>query len=58
MDKNGDGSLTKDEFDKALRELGRELSEQELDAVLGRIDSNGDGQITYEEFERHWLSQQ
>ena len=58
MDKNGDGSLSKDEFDHALRELGRELSEQELEKILNRIDVNGDGEITYEEFERHWLSKQ
>lgn len=56
MDKNGDGSLSKEEFRMALRELGKDLSDKELEVVLSKIDVNGDGEITYEEFEQHWLN--
>ena len=35
-------------------ELGRELSEEDLSRVMGRLDTNGDGKIGFDEFLSWW----
>merc|ERR1712216_296962 len=52
FDQDGGGSLSRDEFEKALREkLGMMMiSKKDLDLLTDEFDKDGDGEITYEEF--------
>ncbi|XP_055339593.1 calmodulin-A-like [Paramacrobiotus metropolitanus] len=50
FDKDGDGSITKDELGTVMRNLGQCPSEEELQQMLRDIDFNGDGMFSFEEF--------
>jgi Ca2+-binding EF-hand superfamily protein len=52
FDTDGGGSLSRKEFERALREkLGMMMiSQKDLDLLTDQFDSDGDGEITYEEF--------
>ncbi|GAV04400.1 hypothetical protein RvY_14684-2 [Ramazzottius varieornatus] len=50
FDKDGDGSITKQELGTVMRNLGQCPSEDELQQMLNDIDSNGDGMFSFEEF--------
>lgn len=53
FDKNKDGNLDRDEFFKALRDLGvPELSHKEEEQIMSSIDVDNDKQISYKEFSR------
>jgi len=53
FDQNGNGSLDRSEFIKALDKLGlSDLSGQEVDVILKAFDIDGDGTIQYKEFIR------
>ena len=47
--KEGDGLLTEDEFDKMMIDLG--LDEDKLASTFLRLDTNGDGTISLDEIE-------
>ena len=49
-DKDGNGSLDYKELVAMVRDLGLDLSEQEVLTVLRYFDRNGDAYISYEEF--------
>ena len=48
-DENGDGKVSKAEFRKALRALGFEGVDTELDALFDEFDADGGGSIEYQE---------
>ncbi|XP_078591012.1 uncharacterized protein LOC144870558 isoform X2 [Branchiostoma floridae x Branchiostoma japonicum] len=50
FDKDGSGFLTKEEIRQAMKELGSEQSDGELDVMMKEYDTDGDGKINYEEF--------
>ncbi|ODN02619.1 Calmodulin [Orchesella cincta] len=50
FDKDGDGSITKDELGIVMRSLGQFASEEELKEMLKEVDINGDGLFSFEEF--------
>ncbi|CAB9521574.1 MAP kinase-activated protein kinase 2 (Fragment) [Seminavis robusta] len=51
LDTNCDGKLTNDELKQGYKDLlGRDLSEQELEDISGRVNFSGGGAITYSEF--------
>jgi calcium-dependent protein kinase len=51
MDIDGDGILTKEEIKASYQEiLGRNLSDDEVDAMFDRIDADASGTIGYSEF--------
>ncbi|OQV19740.1 putative Calmodulin [Hypsibius exemplaris] len=50
FDKDGDGSITKEELGTVMRNLGQCPSEDELQQILCDIDINGDGMFSFEEF--------
>ena len=50
LDKDGGGSIDKDEFCRGLMSLGIELQDKEVDGVFNQIDVNGDGDVSLREF--------
>ncbi|CAL9203568.1 unnamed protein product [Musa hybrid cultivar] len=50
FDRNGDGSITKNELQDSLKNLGIHIPEEELAAMIEKIDVNGDGCVDVEEF--------
>lgn len=57
FDANGDGTISKDEFLKALTRKGPGCSPLDADQarkMWDRFDSNADGALSYEEFARTW----
>nr|XP_018916353.1 PREDICTED: calmodulin-like isoform X1 [Bemisia tabaci] len=50
FDKDGDGSITKEELGRVMRSLGQFAREEELQEMLEEVDIDGDGYFTFEEF--------
>ncbi|XP_042466648.1 calmodulin-like protein 3 [Zingiber officinale] len=50
FDRDGDGSITKEELQESLKNLGIQTAEEELAAMIEKIDANGDGRVDVEEF--------
>lgn len=50
FDANGNGTISKEELQEAMKKLGEPLSEKELNDLLTSHDKNGDGVIDYKEF--------
>ena len=48
FDKDNDGYITKDEFQKISKKLNRE----QIEAVFAKFDRDGDGVLSFEEFRR------
>ena len=50
FDKDGDGSITKEELGIVMRSLGQFASEEELKEMLKEVDIDGDGTFSFDEF--------
>ena len=50
FDKDGDGTISIDELQIVMSQLGHYLSSQELNRVIEQYDTDGDGTIDFEEF--------
>ena len=50
FDKDNDGTITKVELKEMMKKLGKEPSDEEVEAMIKEVDSDGDGQIDFEEF--------
>jgi len=50
VDANGDGRITKDEFQKGLKSSGIEYKENEMQDIMYLLDTNNNGYIDYTEF--------
>lgn len=50
FDKDGDGSITKEELGSVMRSLGQHARMEELQEMLTEIDADGDGNVSFEEF--------
>ncbi len=50
FDEDGNGVISRGEFEKYLRILGFDYSKEQVERLLGTIDSNGDGNIDFNEF--------
>ncbi|XP_044739813.1 calcium-binding protein LPS1-alpha-like [Chrysoperla carnea] len=50
FDKDGDGSITKEELGRVMRSLGQFARTEELQQMLQEIDVDGDGNVSFEEF--------
>ncbi|KAH3713110.1 calmodulin-beta-like [Dreissena polymorpha] len=57
MDKNGNGKVSKEEMGKLLRSMGVQMTGEELEAAMKKIDTNKDGQISYSEFKTFVMRQ-
>ena len=55
IDKDGNGTLDRDEVRRAAQELGRwELFGKALDEAMTAMDADGDGRVDFEQFCRWW----
>jgi len=52
FDKNGDGTITKDELKAALEALGGKPSDEEVGRYMDTIDDDKSGRVEYPEFRR------
>ncbi|XP_050428126.1 neo-calmodulin-like [Adelges cooleyi] len=50
FDKDGDGSITKEELGRVMRSLGQFAREEELETMLQEVDIDGDGAFSFQEF--------
>lgn len=50
VDKDGSGSITRDELQGLMRTLSISASQAELELMISEIDTDGDGSICYDEF--------
>lgn len=50
FDEEGDGNISVKNLRRVARELGENLSDQELEAMVEEFDSDGDGKINQEDF--------
>jgi calmodulin len=52
FDANGDGTISADEIKAVMREMGEQVTDEDMSLVLGDMDENGDGMIDYHEFSK------
>jgi len=50
FDKSGDGSISYDEFESLMKNLGAEITAESLTRMIGMLDTDGDGEVSKEEF--------
>ncbi|GLV36930.1 uncharacterized protein CBL_02235 [Carabus blaptoides fortunei] len=50
FDKDGDGTITKEELGRVMRSLGQFARTEELQQMLQEVDVDGDGNVSFEEF--------
>ena len=50
FDKNGDGSISPEELKFALKNLGQELTAEDIKELMIQVDKNRDGKIDINEF--------
>ena len=50
FDKDGDGYLSKNEFESAMRNLGDGLNEEELENMLKHVPYDKAGRLSYDNF--------
>jgi Ca2+-binding EF-hand superfamily protein len=56
IDIDGSGSLDRDEVAQLSRNLGNELSPEELEAAMLEMDGDGGGEVDFEEFEDWYMN--
>ena len=54
FDRDGSGSIDRNELSRLLEALGQELPEEELAVALEVIDINHSGRISWDEFKAWW----
>lgn len=56
FDLNGDGKITSAELRKMMRNLGSDLSEDEVELLIREADYDGNGELDLEEFTRFMMT--
>lgn len=54
FDKDGNGTIDRDEFAALLKALGADCDAEEIEAGLTVLDTNNSGQIDFDEFAEWW----
>lgn len=55
FDKDGNGSISREELRQVMTSLGMKLTAEEEDEMICEADMNGDGEIDYDEFKKMML---
>ncbi len=55
IDKNNDGTLTREELKEAFKKMYPEVSENDIETMINEFDSNKDGILCYTEFKTFML---
>ncbi|CAD7704874.1 unnamed protein product, partial [Ostreobium quekettii] len=55
FDKDGNGSISREELRQVMCSLGMKLTLEEEDEMISEADQNGDGEIDYDEFKKMML---
>mgnify|MGYP006120994935 CR=1 FL=1 len=50
IDDDGSGIISPDELKDALKKLGEDLTDEEIEELVEAADLDGDGQIQFDEF--------
>ncbi|CAF3615927.1 unnamed protein product [Adineta steineri] len=50
LDKDGDGNITNYEIRSLMNSLGYSPSEEDISAVISKVDTNGNGSVDFDEF--------
>ena len=50
FDKSGDGKISRDELKLALRQLGRRLTDEQMEDIMQQMDEDGSGSVNLREF--------
>lgn len=50
FDADRDGTTSKEELKRVMKQFGQKLTKAELNAVVAEVDTDGDGEISFEEF--------
>ena len=50
IDTNGSGSISREEFHRAMKMISLGLTNMEIQKIMNRVDANNDGKISYQEF--------
>ncbi|XP_032741067.1 calmodulin-4-like [Rattus rattus] len=50
VDKNKDGRINVQELGDVMKQMGKNMPEKDLKALISRVDTDGDGTISFEEF--------
>merc|ERR1711977_208946 len=56
FDRDGNGFISHAELSHVMRNLGQQLTGEEVDEMIREADIDGDGQINYEEFVRMMMA--
>ena len=57
FDLDGSGDISRDELKTLMKNLGQELTDEEIDAMIDEVDINLDGEISFDEFRALMVSQ-
>ena len=60
FDLDGSGSISREELTTLMKNLGQELTDDEIVAMIDEVDENLDGEISFDEFKalmvsKYWL---
>ena len=50
FDADGSGDISRDELKRLMTQLGQNLTKNELDAMINKVNADGDREISFEEF--------
>jgi len=50
VDADNDGAITADELKRLMELLGDQVTMEQAEEVIGKLDTDGDGRVTLEEF--------
>ena len=50
FDKDKSGFITADELKQAMRTLGEDMRDEDIDEMMRSVDITGDGKVSYEQF--------
>eukprot|EP00275_Glaucocystis_incrassata_P001161 EC122033.1.p1 GENE.EC122033.1~~EC122033.1.p1 ORF type:complete len:151 (+),score=33.96 EC122033.1:79-531(+) len=56
FDKDGNGTISSPELRQIMRQLGQNLTDDEIDEMMREADISGDGEIDYQEFKKMMMS--